>query len=64
MHMHVLYASVFSVLLVCEQSNTLNYHIYSNAKGHMVVHLVEALCYKPEGHWNFSLTILLAALWP
>jgi len=33
-------------------------------KGHTVVQLVEALCYKPEGHefdfrgcyWNFSLT--------
>jgi hypothetical protein len=34
--------------------------------------VVEALRYKPEGgeidsrwcHWNFSLTILLVALWP
>jgi len=40
--------------------------------GHAVVHLVEALCYKPEGHsfdsprcqWNFSLTVIPAALWP
>ena len=37
-----------------------------------VAQLVEALRYKPEGrgfdsrwcHWTFSLTILLAALWP
>jgi hypothetical protein len=40
--------------------------------GHAVVQSVEALCYNPEGrgfdsywgHWNFSLTILTAALWP
>ena len=39
--------------------------------GHAVVQLVEALRYKSEGrgfdsrwcHWNFSLTILPAALW-
>jgi hypothetical protein len=33
----------------------------------VVVRLVEALNYKPEGRgfdWNFSLTILPAALWP
>ena len=40
--------------------------------GHAVAQLFEALCYKSEGrgfdsrwcHWNFSLTILPAALWP
>ena len=40
--------------------------------GTAVAQLVEALRYKSEGrgfdsrwcHWNFSLTILLAALWP
>jgi hypothetical protein len=40
--------------------------------GHPVAQLVDALRYKPEGHgfdsqwchWNFSLTICLAALWP
>jgi hypothetical protein len=40
--------------------------------GHPVAQLVEALRYKPEGRrfdfrycpWNFSLTILSAALWP
>ena len=39
--------------------------------GHSVAQLVAALHYSPEGrgfdsqwcHWNFSLTILLAALW-
>jgi hypothetical protein len=41
-------------------------------RGHVVVQLVEALRYKLEVcgfdsswcHWNFSLTILSAALWP
>jgi len=40
--------------------------------GHAVAQFVEALRYKPEGrgfdsrwcHWNFSLTILPAAVWP
>ena len=45
---------------------------YNRQRVHMA-QLVEAMCYKPEGHgfdsrwyhWNFSLTlILLAALWP
>jgi hypothetical protein len=45
---------------------------YGDDWGHAVAQLVEALSYIPECrgfdsrwcHWNFSLTLLLAALWP
>jgi len=42
------------------------YAVYTSIKrGHAVAQLVEALGYKPEGHWIFFIDIILpAALWP
>ena len=62
----------YDFLPILRQERTFIYGRFCYQWGHAVAQLVEALRYNPVGrgfdsrwcHWNFSLTIFLAALWP